>query len=100
MSDTVWLALIAAGFPVITTIVSHILNRGQLKKQDVTLANVEKLANSTLQHTEQKKDEALQKLEQVKIDQLTAAHAKIAELEKQVALMTAPIAAKALEPPS
>lgn len=83
MSEAVQHDLIVTLGPILFIIVSHYFSN---RKLDV----IKDLSNSMLSHTTSKKEEAEHKLEQTKAEELTSLKTRIAELEKQNALLTSP----------
>lgn len=90
MTEAVQLQLIISAASIITIVVTHLLTGSRLTKQDTEIKNIKELSNSMLSHTTSKKEEAEHKLEQTKAEELTSLKTRIAELEKQNALLTSP----------
>ena len=87
MSDAFWQQFFGFLTPVMLAIVAGWFGR-RLKAQDQKLESIEKLSNSMLTHTTEKKEEAEHKLEQVKADTVMELKTKLAEAEKTIALLT------------
>ena len=97
MSEAVQLELVRVGIPaffgLLTLIAVALTNKYLGGKVDRTSGKVDetiKLGNSVLTHTTEKKEEAEQKLEQVKTDRLTVLETQLAEANRTIALLTNP----------
>lgn len=91
MTEAVQMSLIQMAGPILVIVVTHMLSSAKLN-------HIAEVSNSMLTHTTAKKEEAEKRLEQVKVDELLVARTKIAELEKQVALMTTPVVVPVIQP--
>ncbi len=95
MSDAVQIQLIITiGF-----IVTQWLSYRRSKRVETKVDHNVELSNSMLSHQVARKEEAEHKLEQTKQDELLVTKTKLAEAEKQIALLTnAPAAPKSDDP--
>lgn len=84
IAETVQIQIVQTLGPILVIVITHFLSNRKLD-------HITELSNSMLSSTIAKKEEADRKVEELKANDLLVAKTRIAELEKQVALITTPV---------